>query len=147
MKPFQSWVVIFETTVLASLFVSQPVAVTHIGNSRSKSQGVLHKPFHPHGDWACSSEPFLFSSNTEPLNRALSKGPCFLRPKVGDISYPPPTHSPLTTLGRAPSSPKTQPYLAWPFPGRCGWPAERASSARLPTAAFCTGSSGPPPVI
>lgn len=69
---------------------------TH-GNSRSKSQGVLHKPFHPHGDWACSSEPFLFSSNTEPLNRALSKGPCFLCPKVGDISYPPPTHSPHTS--------------------------------------------------
>lgn len=66
-------------------------------NSCPKSQGVLHKPFHPHGDWACSSEPFLLSLNTEPLNRALSKGPCFLCPKLGDISYPPPTHSPHTS--------------------------------------------------
>lgn len=31
---------------------------TH-GNPCPKSQGVLHEPFHPHGDWACSSEPFF----------------------------------------------------------------------------------------
>ena len=66
---------------------------TH-GNPCPQSQGVLHEPFHPHGDWACSSEPVLLYQPCSPLNPALAKGPCFLRPKPGDISYPPPTHSP-----------------------------------------------------